>query len=126
MRKKLTTYIEEDYIATLKRLALEQDNSVSDILEMLVKHHFECDITCISEFNRYLQTNKIQYQDKIFEFDRYEDLDYAVRFFKNNEEVCYIEHDFFEIHYKETLIEIIPIEVDDFVDINRKFIKKVK
>lgn len=124
MRKKLTTYIEEEDIKKLKRLALEQDTSVSDILGALVKEHFNIIIACISDFNECIHTNRIQYEDKIFEFDKYEDLEYAVKFYKNDKEVCLIEHEFFEVKNKGKITELIPC--DDFIDIDQKFIKRIK
>lgn len=39
MRKKLTTYIEEDMIKKLKINAIERDLSVSDILNELVEEY---------------------------------------------------------------------------------------
>lgn len=126
MRKKLTTYIEEEYITKLKRLALEQESSVADIIDALVRNHLEIDIVCISDFRHCLQTRRIQYKDIIFEFDRYEDLDSTVKFYKDEKEVCTIESEFFELGYKENLIELIPINAKDFFCINNKFIKCIK
>ena len=126
MRKKLTTYIEEEYIMKLKRLALEQESSVADIINALVRNHLEIDIVCISDFKQYLQTKRIQYKENIFEFDKYEDLDSAVKFYKDEKEVCNIESEFFELEYKENLIELIPIKAKDFFCVNNKFIKCIK
>ncbi len=126
MRKKLTTYIEEEYIIKLKRLALEQESSVADIINALVRNHLEIDIVCISDFKQYLQTKRIQYKENIFEFDKYEDLDSAVKFYKDEKEVCNIESEFFELEYKENLIELIPINAKDFFCVNNKFIKCIK
>ncbi|WP_195617544.1 hypothetical protein [Clostridium paraputrificum] len=126
MRKKLTTYIEEEYIMKLKRLALEQESSVADIINALVRNHLEIDIVCISDFKQYLQTKRIQYKENIFEFDKYEDLDSAVKFYKDEKEVCNIESEFFELEYKENLIELIPINTKDFFCVNNKFIKYIK
>lgn len=41
MRKKLTTYIEEENIKELKKIALEKECSVADILDELVKKYLE-------------------------------------------------------------------------------------
>ncbi|WP_346887808.1 hypothetical protein [Clostridium sp. UBA1056] len=41
MRKKLTTYIEEESIKELKKIALEKECSVSDILDELAKKYIE-------------------------------------------------------------------------------------
>lgn len=126
MRKKLTTYIEDDYIEILKRLAFEQETSVADILNYLIKEHLERDIVCACDLPKYLQTNIIQYEDKIFEFNTIEDLGEIVKFYCNGEEVCSIESEFFQLIYKNTLIELIPLETSEFVEIKNKFIKFVK
>lgn len=124
MRKKLTSYIEEEDIKKLKRLALEQDTSVSDILGALVSEHFKIKIVCICDLEHYIKNKVVQYEDKIFEFDRFEDLEYAVKFYKNNKEVCFIEHEFFEVKNKGKLIELIPCE--NFIMIDKNFVKEIK
>lgn len=124
MRRKLTTYVEESYIEILKRLALEQNTSVADILNALIKQHLEIDIVCICDLKKYLQTNILQYEDMIFEFDDIEDLGVSVKFYYKTKEVCHIESEFVQLIYKDTLIEMMP--VSDFFQIQNKFIKCIK
>lgn len=124
MRKKLTTYIEEEDIKKLKKLALEQNTSVADILGALVSEHFKIKIVCICDLEPYIKNKVVQYEDKIFEFDRLEDLEYAVKFYKNDKEICFIEHDFFEVKDKGGVVELVPCE--NFIMIDKDFVKLIK
>ncbi len=47
-----------------------------------MSEHFEIKIVCICDLEPYIKNKVIQYEDKIFEFDRFEDLEYAVKFYK--------------------------------------------
>jgi len=126
LRKKLTTYIEEEDIKKLKKLALEQDTSVSDILCSLVSKHFNIKIVCISDLNKYLDSGSVKYNDKLFNYTKYEDLGDKVNFYNNDELVLCIESEFFELYKNNKYIELIPIEVKDFALIDNDFVKKIK
>lgn len=126
MRKKLTTYIEQEYINKLKRMALEHDTTLEDVLNGIVKSYFDTEIICICDFNERIKTKKIQYGENIFEADYFEDLETAVKFYKEDKEVFYIEHDFFEVITKGDITELIPLGSKDFLDIGREFVKSIE
>ena len=126
MQERLIRYIEEDYAEKIKKLALEQSTSVLDILNRLIHAHFKRKVVCIEEFDKKIKTPKIQIGENIFECNKFEDLDTAVKFYKADEEVFYIEEEFFEEIEKGEITELIPLKANEFYDTSTGFIITVK
>lgn len=126
MEERLIRYIEEDYSEKLKRIALEKNTSVLDILNRLIHSHFKRKVVCIEEFDKKIKTPKIQIGENIFECNKFEDLDTAVKFYKDDEEVFYIEEEFFEVIEKGEITELLPLKCDEFCYTETGLVMSVK
>lgn len=127
MRREVAINMQEEYIERLKSLAGEQDVYVDNLINILLEKHFSKKLVCIEDFEKSIKTKKIQYKDSIFEANRFEDLDSAVRFYNDDKEVFYIEHEFFELARKGDITELIALSNRDYYyDLKYGLVKAIK
>lgn len=70
MRKKITTYIEENNIKKLKQIALEKDKSMADIIDKLTKKYLKGEIDMdsysIAKYKNVSLELKLDKEDVVF------------------------------------------------------------